>query len=251
MSDDRPVCNWPLDANGLVRVMDAVEPVGGCRLPLGLRGFVAGVSEGQRPSEWQGPTRRAKVRPHAGLETARHEAPMDAAAQTSTPTPLAAPVAPVATVGVPAGPSADDLARIAHGAGGGLTGVVMALLALAGGGGALWKYLQSKQRAATKRDEQEHAERMKELEIQRSAQQQRNDDHHRACDTARAVLVGRVDSLESQGRMAEQMLSNLRDRLDALSGRIDSGNAITDQYTTMLNKRLTKLETAVKKKGAK
>lgn len=250
MADERPICNWPLDANGLVRVIDAVDPPGGCRLPPGLRGFVAGVSEGTGASEWRGPPRHAKVRPHARPETARHEASMDAAAQTPTPTPLAAPVAPMATVGVPAA-SADDLARIAQGAGGGLTGILMALVALAGGGGAVWKYLQGKQRAASKKTELEHAERMQELEIQRAAQQQRNDDHHKACDEGRKVLTDRLESAESQLRLAETTISGLRDQLASVSGKIEIGNATTDEYTNMLNKRLTKLETAVKKKGAK
>jgi uncharacterized protein HemX len=145
----------------------------------------------------------------------------------------------------------DDLSRIAAQAGGGTTGVLMALIAVVGGGGAVWKYLQSKQKAAAKKDELAHEARMKELELQ-ADNQKRDDDKHGECESKRAALAAKVESAESQLRLAEQALSNLRDRLDALSGRIDSSNATTDDYAGVLSKRITKLETAVKsKKGAK
>jgi len=265
MDDTRPVCPWPLDAQGFVYLKDMLEPEGGCRLPEGLRGFKSGVSlvdENGHPAdsddpaadrcnhrdtpEWQQAHARAKLHPRKPMKTARREVPMPETIQTPTALALDAPAAPAAltaSVGVPAAPSADDLSRIAAQAGGGTTGVLMALLAVLGGGGAVWKYLQG-------RNKQKHEERMKELELQ-ADNQKRDDDKHGECEAKRTALAGRVESLEGQGRLAEQTLSNLRDRLDALSGRLDSSNATTDDYTSLLNKRLTKLETAVKKKGTK
>jgi uncharacterized protein HemX len=169
----------------------------------------------------------------------------------------------VASVGVPAAPSADDLSRIAAQAGGGATGLLMAALAVVGGGGAVWKYLQSKQKAATKAAELAHEQRMKELELQ-ADNQKRDDDRHGECESARTALSARMESLEQQGRMAEQMLSSLRDRLDVVSAKADNAVSMaektpdlsktaekfneTDEALAALSKRVSKVETAVKAK---
>jgi hypothetical protein len=279
MSDSRPVCNWPLDANGFVFLKDMVEPEGGCRLPEGLRGFKSGVSlvdENGHPAdsddpaadkcnhrdtpEWQRAHPRAKLAPRKAVKAAHREAPMSfpvsnpvAAVAHAEETPAASPAALTATVAVPAAPSADDLSRIAAHAGGGATGILMALIAVVGGGGAVWKYLQG-------RNKQRHEERMKELELQ-ADNQRRDDEKHGECKTARDALVARIESMEQQGRLAEQTLSNLRDRLDAVSAKADSAaekasslsasagaSDETDEALAALSKRMSKVETAVKAK---
>ena len=262
MEDTRPVCNWKLDANGFANIKDMVEPEGGCRLPPGLRGWksdVTLVDENGHPAdsddpaadkcnhrdtpEWQAAHQRAKL-PVRRKAVAHKEKKMEE--QAPAPVALEVPKT-IPTVGVPAVPSADDLSRIAANAGGGATGIVMALIAVVGGGGAVWKYLQSKQKASAKKDELAHEARMKELELQ-ADNQKRDDDKHGECESKRAALAAKVESAESQLRLAEQALSNLRDQVSALSGKIDSSNATTDDYTGVLSKRITKLETAVKSK---
>ena len=265
MEDTRPVCNWKLDANGFANIKDMVEPEGGCRLPPGLRGWksdVTLVDENGHPAdsddpaadkcnhrdtpEWQAAHQRAKLPARRKVVT-HPEKKMDE--QIEQPAAPAVPEIPktVASVGVPAVPSADDLSRIAANAGGGATGIVMALIAVVGGGGAVWKYLQSKQKAAAKKDELAHEARMKELELQ-ADNQKRDDDKHGECESKRAALAAKVESAESQLRLAEQALSNLRDQVAALSGKIDSSKETTDDYASVLSKRITKLETAAKAK---
>lgn len=39
-ADNRPVCDWKMDADGSVLISDAVEPEGGCRVPDGFKRFV-------------------------------------------------------------------------------------------------------------------------------------------------------------------------------------------------------------------
>lgn len=245
MEDTRPVCDWKLDENGLTS--DVGEPPGGCRLPPGFKGWVFH----EAPDAWQEVAPRAKLHARPHHRAAKKEPVVEEIQQpVAAPAPVAVP-ATKAVVAVPPPPSADDLSRIAANAGGGVNGILLALIAAVGGGGAIWKYLQSKQKAASKKDEQEHEERMKELELQRDAQQQKNDDHHKACDAARATLAGRVESLEGQGRLAEQTIAALRDRLDAVAAKAESAGGSEEALAT-LSKRVSKLETAVKaKKGAR
>lgn len=269
MEDTRPICPWKLDANGYTS--DIAEPEGGCRLPPGFRGWV--FHEVPDPAAWQEAPQRAKLpaRKAAKVAHPKKELPVSLP---RTPVVLSPPAdepvadapapapAPVATVGVPAVPSADDLSRIAAHAGGGATGIIMALIAVVGGGGAVWKYLQSKQKAASKKAELEHEQRMKELELQ-ADNQRRDDDKHKECESARLGLASRVESMEQQGRLAEKALSDLRDRLDAVSAKADSavekagavkvgGSEDVDERLDTFSKRISKLETAVKsKKGVR
>jgi DNA repair exonuclease SbcCD ATPase subunit len=281
MEDNRPVCNWKLDANGFANIKDLVEPEGGCRLPPGLRGWksdVALVDENGHPAdsddpaadkcnhrdtpEWRAAHQRAKLparHPVVKKETKMEE---------QIPAPVAVPEVPktVAAVGVPAVPSADDLSRIAAHAGGGMNGILMALIAVVGGGGAVWKYLQSKQKASAKKDELAHEQRMKELELQ-ADNQKRDDDKHGECESKRAALAAKVESAESQLRLAESALSNLRDQLAAVAAKADSAAEKAEKASSLsasagssdeaeevlasLSKRISKLETAVKAKGKK
>lgn len=263
MEDTRPICPWKLNANGFTS--DVGEPPGGCRLPPGFKGWV--FHESVEAAAWQEPPPRAKLpaRRVAKVAPPKKELPVEEVQQLD-----AAPAVPelpktVASVGVPAVPSADDLSRIAAQAGGGATGVLMALIAVVGGGGAVWKYLQSKQKASAKKDELAHEQRMKELELQ-ADNQKRDDEKHGECESKRAALSAKVESTESQLRLAEQALSNLRDQLAAVSAKADSAaekaekaGAVkvgasdeAEEALAALSKRISKLETAVKaKKGAK
>jgi hypothetical protein len=277
MEDTRPVCPWKLDANGFSS--DTREPPGGCRLPPGLKGWsftASSVDEhghvtdedahptwscGHRDTpEWQAAHRVGQTVARAAPAARKKEKVVPQTQQSAPDAAQAAPVPTTASVGVPAVPSADDLSRIAAQAGGGANGIVMAALAILGGGGAAWKYLQSKQKAAAKRDELAHEQRMKELDLQR----ERGDDQHKACESARVGLSSRIESLEGQGRLAEQALSALRDRLDAVAAKADGAISMaertpdlsktaekfeeTDEALEALSKRLSKVETAVKAK---
>jgi uncharacterized protein HemX len=262
MEDTRPVCPWKLNANGFTS--DVGEPPGGCRLPPGFKGWVFYESPPESPSEtttaWQEQPPRAKLRLHKEKTMSLPRLTPDVVVEPAQEVP--APV--TATVGVPAVPSADDLSRIAANAGGGATGIVMALIAVVGGGGAVWKYLQSKQKAAAKKDELAHEQRMKELELQ-ADNQKRDDDKHGECESKRAALAAKVESAESQLRLAESALSSLRDQLAAVSAKADSAvekasslsarasgsNEEIDERLDTFSKRISKMEAAVKAKGKK
>jgi uncharacterized protein HemX len=258
MEDARPICNWPLDKNGLANIRDMVEPPGGCRLPPGLRGWKSDVSlvdENGHPAdsddpaadkcnhrdtpEWKAKHHRATVRVQPKKET-----PVPAqAAQIPEAPATALPAPQSASVAVPAAPTADDLARVAQGAGGGLNGIVMALIAVAGGGGAIWKYLQSKQKAAAKKDELEHEQRMKELDLQ----QKSNEDQHKACDAAREALAARVAALDER---VTSLSFNIRDMQSRLQELMDKLDKIQDALVKLaaddreLEERLEELEEA-------
>lgn len=264
MEDTRPLCNWPLDKNGLANIRDMVEPPGGCRLPPGLRGWRSDISlvdENGHPAdsddpaadkcnhrdtpEWKAKHHRATVQVHPKKErpmslphvavTPDQAAPVADAPATALPAPQSASVAP------PAPPTAEDLARVAQGAGGGLNGIVMALIAVAGGGGAIWKYLQSRQKASAKKDELEHEQRMKELDLQ----QKSNEDQHKACDAAREALATRVAALDERVTALSFNIRDLQSRLQELMDKLDK---IQDALVKLaaddreLNERLEELE---------
>ena len=191
--EDKPTCNWKLDADGHadIRVLfDGAD----CKFPPGFKGWVSSVAEVAPSSPT--PETRATVapRPHRKKET--HMPPVapsyvPEAAEVAAPAPL------TATVAAPPVPSADDLSRIAANAGGGMNGIIMALIAVVGGGGAVWKYLQSKQKASAKKDELAHEQRMKELELQ-ADNQKRDDDKHGECKAARDSLATKLLALDER-----------------------------------------------------
>ena len=234
MDDVKPICNWPLDENGFANIKDMVQPPGGCRLPPGIRGWkstVEPVDEFGHPSEgdeakdhrcdhrdtaeWKAHHARAKVLHRSRIK----EHKMEEQAQV----PEVAAPSPVtkATVAVPAAPSADELAKIAANAGGGATGLLMAALAVAGGGGAIWKYLQSKQKASAKKDELAHEQRMKELELQ-ADNQKRDDDKHGECKTARETLASKVTALDDRVGSLMFSLKETQSSLQELKASIES-----------------------------
>jgi hypothetical protein len=271
MEDLRPVCNWKLDANGFAS--DTREPPGGCRLPPGFKGWAfaaEGVDEHGHVTdeesgaqwkcnhrdtpEWKAAHNRAKLAPRPKKESHVSEpiqAPQD------PQSPVSAPVA--ASVGIPAAPSAADLSKMAADAGGGATGVAMALIAVVGGGGAIWKFLQSKQKASAKRDELAHEQRMKELELQ-ADNQKRDDDKHGECKAQRDMVAARLsavdqrveqlvrDTADLQRQLHDlvRQLSDLSDRIGSL--KVSGGHEECDEKFEELSKRLSKTETKVKAK---
>jgi len=91
-------------------------------------------------------------------------APVSAVVETPTAAPVVAEpvVSPVATTEQPAAPSADDLGKLMNSAGGGSAGIILALIAVVGGGAA-WKTYQ-------KFSEQRHEQAMKKMDIDAKAQ---------------------------------------------------------------------------------
>ena len=72
----------------------------------------------------------------------------------------------------------------------GVTTVLLAAIGVAGGGAA-WKFY-------SQHSKNKHNERMKELELQASSQQQKQDDDHTKCSVERAALEVKVVALESR-----------------------------------------------------
>jgi len=176
--------------------------------------------------------------------------------------PPASPVEPptTATVGVAPGPSASELAGIASDAGGGLTGVAVAAIAVLGGGGAVWKFLQNRTKLDAEKAEQAHQQRMKELELQ-SDNQKRDDDKHKQCNAARMALEAKLTAAEQRLLAAEQSVSAMVSRLAEAEAKVarvseDStkiaakmGDDDVEEKLSTFSKRITKLESALKKKG--
>ena len=176
--------------------------------------------------------------------------------------PPASPVEPptTATVGVAPAPSASDLAGIASDAGGGLTGVAVAAIAVLGGGGAVWKFLQNRTKLDAEKAEQAHQQRMKELELQ-ADNQKRDDDKHKQCNASRVALEAKLAAAEQRLAGAEQSMSAMVSRLSEAEAKVarvseDStkiaakmGDDDVEEKLATFSKRITKMESALKKKG--
>ena len=98
----------------------------------------------------------------------------------------------VASVGVP---SVADLAKVSSDAGGGMNGILMAIIALLGGGGAIWKYLQNKEKSKVQKEELAHEERMKELEI-KSAKASNAEEELAKCKAEKDSLQDKLNKAE-------------------------------------------------------
>jgi uncharacterized protein HemX len=157
-------------------------------------------------------------------------------------------------------PSASDLAGIASDAGGGLTGVAVAAIAVLGGGGAVWKFLQNRTKLDAEKAEQAHQQRMKELELQ-ADNQKRDDDKHKQCNASRVALEAKLAAAEQRLAGAEQSMSAMVSRLSEAEAKVarvseDStkiaakmGDDDVEEKLATFSKRITKMESALKKKG--
>lgn len=196
---DRPVCNWKLDRNGFADI-GALKAGYDCTFPPGFAGWVSQVTEvSPTPPTRATVSPRPKVRKLVVKEKGMEE-------QEPVPVPQ------TASVGVPAVPSASDLSKIAADAGGGSTGVLMALIAVVGGSGAVWKFLQG-------RNKQKHDERMKELELQ-ADNQKRDDEKHGECKENRDAVAARIDSLDPKVTKLVDDLTSLQFSLRETQSRL-------------------------------
>jgi hypothetical protein len=203
---DRPTCNWKLDADGYadVRVL-----FGGtdCAFPPGFKGWTSQVTEAPATGASVSPGPRTR----GTVGHPKRSKPMDEQIPApAPPTPVAAPQ--TASVGVPAPPSAADLSKIAADAGGGSVGLLMAALAILGGGGAVWKFLNG-------RSKQQHEQRMKELELQ-ADNQKRDDDRHTECKAARDEVAAKLAELDAKVSAHYEKATSLQFDLRDLQTRL-------------------------------
>jgi hypothetical protein len=263
MSEDtRPFCNWPLDGQGYARLTDMAEPEGGCRLPLGLKGWVIQqtlVDEYGHTVESDDPTQYRCIHKDTPEWRKAHEraTPVRTPKKATKKEIVMAEQLPVpndpkeltASVAVPSMPSAADLSKLASDAGGGVNGVLMALIAVVGGGGAIWKYLQSRDKAKAKQGELDHELRMKELEL-KAEHQQKQDDQHGQCKTDRAVLAAKVDDLESHLLDLHSQIASTNSKLEESksSFAFGKGSDEIEEKLVEMSKRISKVETRLKAK---
>lgn len=163
--------------------------------------------------------------------------PADAAAPVS-----AAPVAPaehVALTEVPGAPlnATEDVKALLpkDGSGGSMITVMLALIAV-GGGGAAWKFYQTFAK-------QKHEEKMKELELQAGAKADKQDDDkhdkHDKCATERVALEAKVSTLEARLAEAEKAA---KEAADAAKEAAKKGEVELPFDAEELQDRLAKLE---------
>jgi hypothetical protein len=268
----KPPCNWPIDERGMVPFDLVARDAGTCTWPPDARGFILSAQtvdkHGHRlDGDWDTkgkngcdhrdtPEWRAEHR-----HKERHIMSEPVQAPVVVPPALDPnPPATTATVGVPQMPSASDLAGIASGAGGGLTGVAVAAIAVLGGGGAVWKFLQNRTKLDAERSEQAHQQRMKELELQ-ADNQKRDDEKHQQCNASRVALEAKLAAAEQRLAGAEQSLSAMVSRLAEAEAKVARaseessklsaklGDDDSEEKLAAFSKRITKLENALKKKG--
>jgi len=245
MAETLPDCPWALDERGYAP-LQAVVDAGPCRAPAGWRGFAlhsapldkhgheldgdfdpkgAGGCDHQDTPEWKAE--------HRGRKAAK----MEPKETESVKTP-AAPVAqmPVtATVGAPEVPF-DPAKFLPAGNQSGSVAVILAVLAVVGGG-AGWKFWN-------KLSQQKHDQRMKELELQADGQR-KNEEREQKCEGRHLEATMKLGALEARMARAEEAATKASSSLPALD--VDE----LDEKFATLSKRVTKIETAVKKKGTK
>ena len=127
---------------------------------------------------------------------------------TEAPAAVAAPAELTATTApAPAAPTPADIASLAQQGGGGMTGIILAIIAVAGGGAA-WKFY-------SQRSEQQHELAKEKLKMEQAAQGL-NGAQPPPCQAANTVLeqklaalTARVDAAEAAARSAEKKSSSL------------------------------------------
>lgn len=120
-----------------------------------------------------------------------------------TPEPVAAPTPPVvetkAHTEQPAAPTASDLGALAQQGGGGMTGIMLALIAVAGGGAA-WKFY-------SQRSEQQHELAKEKLKMEQAAQGL-NGVQPPPCQAANTAIEQRLAALTARVEAAEKKSSS-------------------------------------------
>jgi hypothetical protein len=189
------------------------------------------------------PEETAEVAP---AEAAADEGALDEEQAAPLPGPPRAPMAPQAHAEVPAPHTAvGELSSLLpkDGSGGSAITVMLALIAVAGGG-AGWKFYQSFAK-------QKHEQRMKELEIKekrvelQAEKVEEKKDDHKACEAARAADRAALE----QARVADR--AALEEKLAALEARLaeaEKGDDIDLPFDPEeLNERIEQIEKALKK----
>lgn len=144
-----------------------------------------------------------KVRAHKAREPEAETLAEEPSAEVEEPALVAAPTTkPIhAAVGV-AAPEVDVKKIVEESAGATPYTVMLALIAVVGGG-AGWKFYQNYAK-------QKHEQAMKALEIEQSkAERQQND--HQACATRSAALTAQVETLSSKVSQVESRVSSIPD----------------------------------------
>jgi hypothetical protein len=217
-ADEKPLCDWPMDAQGFVNLRDMPTDVVPCRIPPGFRGWVSQVAlqhadgspaDSDYLAEAEAPR---KVRKKMDPKTAPHE-------EAHAPAALELPNS-VASVAVPEG--LPDLKAIIP-ADGKVTGssVAMALIAVAGSG-AVIKMVKG---WLDKRAELQEKELELRAEQQRAEQEQKRDDHGK-CEAAREALAAEMRSSAAELRAAAESAkaanSQITDAVTQLSERVST-----------------------------
>jgi uncharacterized protein HemX len=147
--------------------------------------------------------------------------------------------APAGTTNQIAVPSVSDIAKVSADAGGGLNGIVMALIAVIGGGGAIWKFLQNKEKSKQKKEELDHEIKMKELEI-KQASHGNSDSLIKSIETKTASLEGVIGDLK-------ESITSMKAKLNSL---LSNSSDVSDKVEE-LESKISKIEKSIKPKDKK
>lgn len=148
-------------------------------------------------------------------------APAPLPALPSTPRALPSPQAVSEHVGVSDNALAEVKQLIPASGDAGVTTVLLAAIGVAGGGAA-WKFY-------SQHSKNKHNERMKELELQASSQQQKQDDNHHKCSVERAALEAKVASLHVKIEEAEHRAADAERRAGDAERRATDAAASADK----------------------
>lgn len=145
---------------------------------------------------------------------------------------------------VPSGPSADEIAKAASAAGDNpALALGLAMLVVVGGGGAMWKFIQQRGKAAAeldqKRTEQEHELRMKELDLKsQSSGPDYSSSQPPSCqaatikqDQAISGVSGRVSGVQDEIDQLKTRMGRLEKKSASISADFDA-----DEINDMVQK---------------
>ena len=273
-------CPWTLDDAGYARVLDVIRAPIDCTPPDGWRGLTVsstimdvhgheldgdydpkgeGGCDHRDTPEWQaehqGDRREPSKMPPKNVPALDPE--LEEAAP-ATHDPLVEPVKAAAPTVASVAQVVDtvDVSKfLPAGTDSGLVAVLLAALAI---GGVAVKFVPNFLKTRAEKAKLEHEQRMKELELQ-SDNQKRDDDREQKCASRNAellakvtVLEGKIAPLESRVVEAEARAAKAEEAASKAGGAsIDfAGDELEDKLETF-SKRITKIETALKKKAGK
>lgn len=268
------ICDFPIDKDGFSSVEAVVRAGADCTLPPEWRGFAfsatitdkhgheldgdhdpraKGGCDHQDTPEWRAEQIRKDIMGRKHKNQALHAEESLSETTESQPLPPTEdgpkPVvpAPMATVAQIAPDGGLDMAKfLPAGNQSGAVAVVLATLAI---GGAAVKFLPNILKTRAERAKLDHEARMKELEL-RESRSKSDEDRDQACGKRHgelaikmALLEGRIADADAKAARAEQAAQEA----GGASIGIDADDV--DDKLEGLSKRITKLETAFKKKA--